>query len=57
MTRAYALTGIRHDRLKTSVPFPVDLDVPSTPCDAHAVTRATAKTRRKGRTVPCGPAG
>ncbi|MFI5740253.1 Uma2 family endonuclease [Streptomyces anulatus] len=26
-TKAYALTGIHHDRLKTGVPFPVDIDV------------------------------
>ncbi len=27
VTKAYALTGIHHDRLKTGVPFPVDIDV------------------------------
>lgn len=27
VTKAYALTGIHHDRLKTGVPFPVDLDI------------------------------
>ncbi|MFJ5049453.1 Uma2 family endonuclease [Streptomyces sp. NPDC088719] len=27
VTKAYALTGIHHDRLKTGVPFPVDVDV------------------------------
>jgi Uma2 family endonuclease len=26
-TRAYALTGIHHDRLKTPVPFDVDIDL------------------------------
>ncbi|NEE22259.1 Uma2 family endonuclease, partial [Streptomyces sp. SID7499] len=25
--KAYALTGIHHDRLKTGVPFPVDVDI------------------------------
>lgn len=29
VTRAYALTGVRHDRLKTGVPFPVDIDTPA----------------------------
>ncbi|PZX35512.1 MULTISPECIES: hypothetical protein [unclassified Streptomyces] len=29
VTKSYALTGIHHDRLKTSVPFPVDVDVSS----------------------------
>ncbi|MFB8139608.1 Uma2 family endonuclease [Streptomyces parvus] len=27
VTKAYALTGIHHDRLKTGVPFPVDVDI------------------------------
>ncbi|MFI8005604.1 Uma2 family endonuclease [Streptomyces sp. NPDC086010] len=27
VNKAYALTGIHHDRLKTGVPFPVDLDI------------------------------
>ncbi|MER5358876.1 Uma2 family endonuclease [Streptomyces sp. NPDC002785] len=27
VTKAYALTGIHHDRLKTGVPFPVDIDI------------------------------
>ncbi|MEV8452662.1 Uma2 family endonuclease [Streptomyces sp. NPDC052095] len=27
VSRAYALTGIHHDRLKTAVPFPVDIDI------------------------------
>ncbi|MFI0934758.1 Uma2 family endonuclease [Streptomyces sp. NPDC021019] len=27
VTKAYALTGTHHDRLKTGVPFPVDIDV------------------------------
>ncbi|MFJ8560264.1 Uma2 family endonuclease [Streptomyces microflavus] len=27
VTKAYALTGIHHDRLKTGMPFPVDIDV------------------------------
>ncbi|MFJ2224562.1 Uma2 family endonuclease [Streptomyces anulatus] len=27
VTKAYALTGIHHDRLKTGVPFPLDIDV------------------------------
>ncbi|MEW1758855.1 Uma2 family endonuclease [Streptomyces cyaneofuscatus] len=27
VTKAYALTGIHHDRLKTRVPFPVDIDI------------------------------
>ncbi|RPK63769.1 hypothetical protein EES43_11075 [Streptomyces sp. ADI96-02] len=27
VTKAYALTGIHHDRLKTAVPFPVDIDM------------------------------
>ncbi|MEV6163101.1 Uma2 family endonuclease [Streptomyces sp. NPDC052052] len=27
VTRAYALTGIHHDRLKTGVPFPIDIDI------------------------------
>ncbi|MFI9812083.1 hypothetical protein [Saccharothrix variisporea] len=26
-TESYALTGIFHDRLKTTVPFPVDIDL------------------------------
>ncbi|MEU3204191.1 hypothetical protein ABZ702_09945 [Streptomyces cyaneofuscatus] len=26
-TQLYALTGIHHDRLKTGVPFPVDIDI------------------------------
>lgn len=26
-TRTYAVTGIHHDRLKTDVPFPVDIDL------------------------------
>ena len=29
-TRAYALTGIHHDRLKLSVPFPLDIDLTAT---------------------------
>ncbi|MFD5199491.1 Uma2 family endonuclease [Streptomyces sp. NPDC058375] len=27
VTKAYALTGIHHDRLKTGVPIPVDIDI------------------------------
>ncbi|MDT0489703.1 Uma2 family endonuclease [Streptomyces griseus] len=27
VTKAYALTGIHHNRLKTGVPFPVDIDI------------------------------
>ncbi|MCX4964198.1 Uma2 family endonuclease [Streptomyces sp. NBC_00654] len=27
VTKAYALTGIHHDRLKTGVPFPIDIDI------------------------------
>ncbi|MEV0007265.1 Uma2 family endonuclease [Streptomyces sp. NPDC047973] len=27
VNKAYALTGIHHDRLKTGVPFPVDVDI------------------------------
>ncbi|MFI5768529.1 Uma2 family endonuclease [Streptomyces sp. NPDC051658] len=27
VSRAYALTGIHHDRLKTGVPFPIDIDI------------------------------
>ncbi|MFZ4269547.1 Uma2 family endonuclease [Streptomyces arboris] len=27
VTKAYALTGSHHDRLKTGVPFPVDIDI------------------------------
>ncbi|MGY5070356.1 Uma2 family endonuclease [Streptomyces griseus] len=27
VTKVYALTGIHHDRLKTGVPFPVDIDI------------------------------
>lgn len=27
VTKAYALTGTHHDRLKTGVPFPVDVDI------------------------------
>ncbi|MET8742476.1 Uma2 family endonuclease [Streptomyces sp. NPDC004728] len=27
VSKAYALTGIHHDRLKTSVPFPIDIDI------------------------------
>ncbi|MFJ1600243.1 Uma2 family endonuclease [Streptomyces sp. NPDC088261] len=27
LTKAYALTGIHHDRLKTSVPFTIDIDI------------------------------
>ncbi|GAA3095694.1 hypothetical protein [Nonomuraea salmonea] len=26
-TRSYVVTGIHHDRLKLSVPFPIDFDV------------------------------
>ncbi|MGW0789029.1 Uma2 family endonuclease [Streptomyces sp. NPDC002911] len=34
VTKAYALTGIHHDRLKTGVPFPVDLDISAEALDA-----------------------
>ncbi|MFF1460049.1 Uma2 family endonuclease [Streptomyces sp. NPDC058330] len=34
VTTSYALTGIHHDRLKASVPFPVDVDVSSDALDA-----------------------
>ncbi|WP_329202686.1 Uma2 family endonuclease [Streptomyces sp. NBC_01435] len=27
VSKTYALTGIHHDRLKTSVPFPIDIDI------------------------------
>ncbi|MFF2326936.1 MULTISPECIES: Uma2 family endonuclease [unclassified Streptomyces] len=27
LSKAYALTGIHHDRLKTGVPFPIDIDI------------------------------
>ncbi|MFF3730266.1 Uma2 family endonuclease [Streptomyces sp. NPDC002476] len=27
VSKAYALTGIHHDRLKTGVPFPIDIDI------------------------------
>lgn len=27
VSKAYALTGIHHDRLKTHVPFPIDIDI------------------------------
>jgi hypothetical protein len=27
VTKAYTLTGIHHDRLRTGVPFPVDVDI------------------------------
>ncbi|MFC9859680.1 MULTISPECIES: Uma2 family endonuclease [unclassified Streptomyces] len=27
VTKAYALTGIHHDRLKTGVPFPIDIEI------------------------------
>ncbi|MET7366118.1 Uma2 family endonuclease [Streptomyces sp. NPDC005566] len=33
VTKAYALTGIHHDRLKTGVPFPVDIDISSDALD------------------------
>ncbi|MEU6013745.1 Uma2 family endonuclease [Streptomyces sp. NPDC047515] len=29
VSKAYALTGIHHDRLKTGVPFPIDIDITS----------------------------
>ncbi|MFF4247625.1 Uma2 family endonuclease [Streptomyces sp. NPDC001822] len=34
VTKAYALTGIHHDRLKTGVPFSVDLDISAEALDA-----------------------
>ncbi|MEU5167474.1 MULTISPECIES: Uma2 family endonuclease [Streptomyces] len=34
VNKAYALTGIHHDRLKTGVPFPVDLDISPEALDA-----------------------
>ncbi|MEU8705948.1 Uma2 family endonuclease [Streptomyces sp. NPDC048565] len=34
VTKAYALTGIHHDRLKTGVPFPIDLDISAEALDA-----------------------
>ncbi|MFD9287048.1 Uma2 family endonuclease [Streptomyces sp. NPDC060030] len=34
VTKAYALTGIHHDRLKTGVPFPVDVDISAEALDA-----------------------
>ena len=34
VSRTYALTGTYHDRLKTGVPFPVDIDISSAALDA-----------------------
>ncbi|MFC5174020.1 Uma2 family endonuclease [Streptomyces mutomycini] len=34
VNKVYALTGIHHDRLKTGVPFPVDLDISPEALDA-----------------------
>ncbi|MEV7088392.1 Uma2 family endonuclease [Streptomyces sp. NPDC093085] len=34
VTKAYALTGIHHDRLKTSVPFTIDIDITGEALDA-----------------------
>ncbi|MFJ8753523.1 Uma2 family endonuclease [Streptomyces sp. NPDC102441] len=34
VNKTYALTGIHHDRLKTGVPFPVDLDISAEALDA-----------------------
>ncbi|MFD5188867.1 Uma2 family endonuclease [Streptomyces sp. NPDC058357] len=34
VSKAYALTGIHHDRLKTGVPFPIDIDITREALDA-----------------------
>ncbi|MEE1771710.1 Uma2 family endonuclease [Streptomyces sp. JV185] len=34
VSKAYALTGIHHDRLKASVPFPIDIDITREALDA-----------------------
>jgi hypothetical protein len=34
VNKTYALTGIHHDRLKTGVPFPVDVDISPEALDA-----------------------
>ncbi|MCX5111468.1 Uma2 family endonuclease [Streptomyces sp. NBC_00378] len=34
VSKAYALTGIHHDRLKVSVPFPIDIDITQEALDA-----------------------
>ncbi len=57
-TRVYAPTGVFHDRLKTSVPFSVDLDLATiTPRRQGSMTPTQSSSARIAPDIMKGPKG